>query len=73
MSSKQDSSMAKLSVTHHPFTATILKILEGHFGSNANDILETSPLLGYLNNKTRAANRGSKARGAFANRALRSC
>ena len=59
--------MAKFNVTHHTFTATILEVLEGHFGPNANDVLEASPLLGYLNNKTRAANRGSKARGAFAN------
>jgi hypothetical protein len=67
MKAKQDFLMAKLNITHHAFTATILKILEGHFGRNASDILETSPLLGYLNNKTRSANQGSKARGAFAN------
>ena len=56
--------MAKLD---HAFTSTILEILERHFGENAKDILAASTLLGYLNNKTRAANRGSKARGAFAN------
>lgn len=53
--------------SHHPFTATILEILENHFPEYAKDVLEASSLLGYLNNKTRAANRGSKARGAFAN------
>jgi len=31
------------------------------------DILSHSPILCYLNSKTKAANRGSKARGAFAN------
>lgn len=59
--------MAKLDITHHDFTPTIIEILHHYFGQSAEDILETSPLLGYLNNKTRAANRGSKARGAFAN------
>ena len=59
--------MPKFEVTHHGFTASILEILEQHFGEYAQDIFEASPLLGYLNNKTRAANRGSKARGAFAN------
>lgn len=59
--------MPKLEITHHNFTATIVEILERHFRKYATDVLGTSPLLGYLNNKTRAANRGSKARGAFAN------
>lgn len=51
----------------HPFTDTILDILRGHFGEVAEDLLDKSPLLQYLNIKTRSANRGSKARGAFAN------
>jgi hypothetical protein len=59
--------MSKFNITHHAFTATILEILQRHFGADAKDILDSSPLLGYINNKTRAANRGSKARGAFAN------
>lgn len=67
MSSRQECLMAKLDITHHDFTPTIIEILHHYFGQSAEDILETSPLLGYLNNKTRAANRGSKARGAFAN------
>ena len=33
----------------------------------AQIVFESSPLLQYLNEKTRSANRGSKARGAFAN------
>ena len=59
--------MSKLEITNHTFTATILGVLENHFGEYAKDVFEASPLLGYLNNKTKAANRGSKARGAFAN------
>ena len=59
--------MAKLEITQHVFTATILEILERHFHEYAQDVLESSTLLGYLNHKTKAANRGSKARGAFAN------
>lgn len=59
--------MTKLDINHHTFTATILEILEQHFGEYATDILKSSSLLGYLNNKTKAAGRGSKARGAFAN------
>jgi hypothetical protein len=57
--------MAK--VTQHEFTAQIVQILEHQFAENALEILETSPLLGYLNIKTKSANRDSKARGAFAN------
>ncbi len=56
-----------MSNAEHTFTATILAILERRFGPNSKDIFLASSLLGYLNNKTRAANRGSKARGAFAN------
>jgi hypothetical protein len=59
--------MARFDIARHSFTDTIIEILQRHFGDSANDILEASPLLGYLNNKTKAANRGSKARGAFAN------
>ncbi len=54
-------------VTKHEFTTQILRILEQHFAGYALEILEASPLLGYLNTKTKAANKGSKARGAFAN------
>lgn len=52
---------------NHAFTASILEVLQRHFGEYAKDVLQNSALLGYLNNKTKAANRGSKARGAFAN------
>ena len=52
---------------HHAFTPSILDVLKKHFGDYATDVFTSSPILGYLNNKTKAANRGSKARGAFAN------
>ena len=59
--------MSKFEITNHSFTASINSILEKYFGEYAKDVFESSPLLGYLNNKTKSANRGSKARGAFAN------
>ena len=59
--------MSKLEIAQHTFTSVIIEVLQRHFGEYAKDILQTSPILGYLNNKTKAANRGSKARGAFAN------
>lgn len=55
----------------HEFTATIRSILDeefGEFGAGiGNLLLGSSQLLQYLNIKTRSANRGSKARGSFAN------
>ncbi len=59
--------MPKFEITPHVFTASIIEILKKHFGEYAQDVFDTSPLLGYLNSKTKSANRGSKARGAFAN------
>lgn len=54
-------------ISRHSFTDAILEILKRHYGDHYIEIFEASPLLGYLNAKTKAANRGSKARGAFAN------
>jgi hypothetical protein len=51
----------------HAFTVEIVKILQARFGDDAEDIFRASPILGYLNYKTKSANRGSKSRGAFAN------
>lgn len=51
----------------HSFTTTIQGILEDQFRSKAAIIFEASPLLQYVNLKTRSANSGSKARGSFAN------
>ena len=58
--------MTKL-LTEHAFTVAIRQILIRAFGEDADTIFAASPLLGYLNVKTRAANRGSKSRSAFAN------
>ena len=51
----------------HEFTQQIKRILESIFGSAAEDIYEKSPLLQYVNIKTKSATRGAKARGSFAN------
>lgn len=52
----------------HEFTSDILAILDGEFGDGAGRaVLQASPLLQYINIKTRSANKGSKARGSFAN------
>lgn len=54
-------------VPQHGFTREIDKILRKHFGAAATDVFALSPLLGYLNQKTKSASRGSKSRGSFAN------
>ncbi len=59
--------MSKFEIAQHAFTSVIIEILQRHYGEYAKDIFQASSILGYLNNKTKAANRGSKARGAFAN------
>ena len=59
--------MSNYLIIHHVFTAKILEILKQYVGEYALDVLQGSPLLGYLNSKTKSANSGSKARGAFAN------
>ena len=59
--------MTKYEITRHAFTENIIAVLKKYFGEYALDVFEASSLLGYINNKTKAANRGSKARGAFAN------
>lgn len=51
----------------HSFTSQIEEILRNRFGDAADDVFRASPLLGYLNYKTKSANRGSKSRGSFAN------
>ncbi|MDR2761605.1 MAG: hypothetical protein LBB88_03280 [Planctomycetaceae bacterium] len=51
----------------HLFTAKIKAVLKKRFGKNAGLIFEKSLLIQYLNEKTRSANKGSKARGSFAN------
>lgn len=55
------------SIPKHAFTSVIEDILLRHFGEYAKDVFILSPLLGYLNHKTKSASRGSKSRGSFAN------
>ncbi len=51
----------------HDFTKKTLEILMSHFGDFAEQLLDSSELLKYLNIKTKAANRGSKSRAGFGN------
>lgn len=51
----------------HTFTNNIKTILEHHFGKDSEVVFNKSPLIQYLNFKTRSANKGSKARSSFAN------
>ncbi len=59
--------MQTYNIKHHSFTYTIINILQKNFGEYCCDILSASPLLIYINNKTKSANRGSKSRNSFAN------
>lgn len=54
-------------MTTHTFTPAIKGILHDLFGKDADEIFEKSLLLQYINLKTKSANKGSKARGSFAN------
>lgn len=54
-------------LVRHEFTNRIDAIIRSHFPENAEDILDKSLLIQYLNIKTKAANRGSKSRAGFAN------
>jgi len=51
----------------HSFTSQIREILQAEFGHLAERVFESSPLIQYLNIKTRSAHRGSKSRASFAN------
>lgn len=51
----------------HTFTANIKSVLQKHFKKNASEIFEKSQIIQYINEKTRSANKGSKARSSFAN------
>lgn len=53
--------------TEHSFTPVIREILRKSFGECADAIFHESLLVQYINEKTRSADRGSKARGSFAN------
>ncbi len=49
------------------FTEIIKTVLKKHFGDQSEEVFENSQLVQYLNQKTKSANRGAKARGSFAN------
>lgn len=51
----------------HLFTAKIKLILRQHFGESGIEIFAKSPLIQYINEKTRSAEKGSKSRSSFAN------
>ncbi len=52
---------------NHSFTAKIIEEVGREFNGLGRTFFELSPLLQYINKKTRSANRGSKARSSFAN------
>lgn len=54
-------------VTEHSFTSTIRKVLDSFFGNRAEAVFASSMLIQYVNEKTKSANKGSKARSSFAN------
>ncbi|MFT3786648.1 MAG: hypothetical protein QM770_10840 [Tepidisphaeraceae bacterium] len=54
-------------MTEHQFTSTILTLLKEEFAGDAAAVFAASPLLGYINLKTKAASRGSKSRASFGN------
>jgi hypothetical protein len=51
----------------HLFTKNIKDILKKHIAEDSEDVFKHSPLIQYLNKKTKSASKGSKARGSFAN------
>jgi hypothetical protein len=51
----------------HPFTDKIIDILTKHFGTDSKTVFDLSPMIQYLNHKTKSANSGSKARSSFGN------
>jgi hypothetical protein len=51
----------------HIFTSNIKEVLSKNFEKNADDIFEKNQLIQYINEKTRSAGKGSKARSSFAN------
>lgn len=51
----------------HIFTEKIKEVLVKNFNTNAEDIFDKSQIIQYINEKTRSAGKGSKARSSFAN------
>jgi len=48
--------MSLYKIKHHTFTPDIIEILTRYFGSDAVAVFQNSPLLGYINIKTKSAN-----------------
>lgn len=51
----------------HEFTNEIINQIEQDLKIKGEELIKFTPLLGYINIKTRSANKGSKSRGSFAN------
>jgi len=51
----------------HEFTKKIKEILRDNFGDLSDRVFHESPIIQYLNIKTKSASKGSKSRGSFAN------
>lgn len=51
----------------HSFTKNIKQVLSNHFNDKGEEIFEQSLLIQYLNQKTKSATKGAKARASFAN------
>jgi hypothetical protein len=51
----------------HEFTKVIKRILDQNYGTLAGTAFDSSPILQYINIKTRSASRGSKSRASYAN------
>ena len=51
----------------HEFTKKIKDILKNNFGEISDRVFSESPIIQYLNIKTKSASKGSKSRGSFAN------
>jgi len=51
----------------HEFTKKIHEILRKNYSNSSDKIFKESPLIQYLNIKTKSASKGSKSRGSFAN------
>ncbi|MDV2859786.1 hypothetical protein R0I52_03570 [Psychrobacter sp. CAM01] len=56
-----------MAINNHGFTRKIVSILDKYSQDNGKVLLRNSEILQYINTKTKAANRGSKSRGSFAN------
>lgn len=54
-------------ISRHGFTEKIVQIICNKTDSDGEKVLEKSPLIQYLNIKTKAANKSSKSRSSFAN------